>query len=119
MNKFSDFITKHSKNILIITIVLLVFSFIGMKMTKINYDILVYLPNNYETIKGQNILTDEFKMGSYSTAVLENANAPSIAIASDLNPTAFPVLALCSPIIKAIRSNKHKLIIIFIFFKSN
>ena len=43
MNKFSDFITKHSKNILIITIVLLVFSFIGMKMTKINYDILVYL----------------------------------------------------------------------------
>ena len=51
MNKFSDFITKHSKNILIITIVLLVFSFIGMKMTKINYDILVYLPNNYETIK--------------------------------------------------------------------
>ena len=65
MNKFSDFITKHSKNILIITIVLLVFSFIGMKMTKINYDILVYLPKDIETIKGQDILTDDFNMGAY------------------------------------------------------
>ena len=83
MNKFSDFITKHSKNILIITIVLLVFSFIGMKMTKINYDILVYLPNNYETIKGQNILTDEFKMGSYSIAVVENANAKELLAVED------------------------------------
>lgn len=83
MNKFSDFITKHSKNILIITIVLLVFSFIGMKMTKINYDILVYLPNNYETIKGQNILTDEFKMGFYSIAVVENANAKELLAVED------------------------------------
>ena len=80
MNKFSDFITKHSKNILIITIVLLVFSFIGMKMTKINYDILVYLPKEYETIKGENILTDEYGIGSYAFVISDMSDKQDVIV---------------------------------------
>lgn len=83
MDKFSECITKHSKNILIISLILLVLSFVGMKMTKINYDILVYLPDDYETIKGQNILTNDFKMGSYSIAVVENASSKELLAAED------------------------------------
>ena len=69
MKKFTDFVCKNNKLILIIAIILLMFSFIGIKTTKINYDILVYLPENIETIRGQNILTDDFDMGSYSIVV--------------------------------------------------
>ncbi len=78
MDKLSEFITKKSKLILILSLILLGFSFIGMKLTKINYDILVYLPDDIETIKGQNILTDDFSMGSYSIAVIENASPKEI-----------------------------------------
>lgn len=78
MKKMADKICKHKKTILIVTCLLLVFSFIGMKLTKINYDILVYLPEDIETIKGQNILTDDFNMGSYSIAVLENMKSKDI-----------------------------------------
>ena len=59
MKKFGDFICKNKYLIIIISIILLVFSFIGMNLTKINYDILVYLPDDIETIKGQNMLTDD------------------------------------------------------------
>ena len=78
MKKFTDFVCKHTKLILITSFVLLILSFIGMKITKINYDILVYLPEDIETIKGQNILTDDFNMGSYSIAVISNMNSKDI-----------------------------------------
>lgn len=51
MSKFGDFICKHKRIILIITLLLLIPSIIGMRATRINYDILVYLPENIETIK--------------------------------------------------------------------
>ena len=44
MKKFSDFICKNKNIVLIISFVLLALSFVGMKLTKINYDILVYFP---------------------------------------------------------------------------
>ena len=78
MKKFTDFVCKHTNLILIMTIILLFVSFIGIKLTKINYDILVYLPSDIETIKGQNILTDDFNMGSYSIAVVDNLNSKEI-----------------------------------------
>ena len=49
-----------------------------MKLTKINYDILVYLPDDIETIKGQNILTDEFNMGAYAMVITDNLKADEI-----------------------------------------
>ena len=78
MKKFTDFVCKNNKLILIIAIILLMLSFIGIKTTKINYDILVYLPENIETIKGQNILTDDFNMGAYSVAIVENMSSKDI-----------------------------------------
>lgn len=72
MHKFGEFICKHSKLVLIIAIALLIPSVIGMQKTKINYDTLVYLPNNVETIKGADILKEDFGMGSYSMILVEN-----------------------------------------------
>ena len=78
MKHFAELICKHKKLILIISCILFIFSIIGIKMTKVNYDILVYLPTDIETIKGQNILTNDFDMGSYSIAVVENMNSKDI-----------------------------------------
>lgn len=72
MHKLGEFICKHSKLILIIAIVLLIPSFIGMQTTKINYDILAYLPNYIETVKGEKILTQDFGTGSYAMVLVEN-----------------------------------------------
>ncbi len=72
MKKIADFICKHKSIILIITVVLFVLSLIGMKLTSINYDILVYLPEDIETVKGQNILKDDFNMGAYSIVIADN-----------------------------------------------
>ena len=75
MKKISKFITNNSKLIVIISILLLVPALIGYIHTKINYDILVYLPKNIETIKGQNILTDDFKTGAFSFVFIEDKKA--------------------------------------------
>ena len=83
MNKFANFICKHRILVLIVSIVLLIISFISMNLTKINYDILVYLPSDIETIKGQNILTDDFNMGSYSIAVIDNMSSKDILSLED------------------------------------
>lgn len=72
MKKFGEFICKYRKAILIIAILLLIPSLVGMKQTRINYDILVYLPDDIETIQGENVLSDEFNMGSFSIIVLDN-----------------------------------------------
>ena len=78
MKKFANKICEHKNLILIITGILMALSFIGMNLTKVNYDILVYLPKDIETIKGQNILTDDFEMGSYSIAVAKNMSSKEI-----------------------------------------
>ena len=56
MLKFGRIITKYKKLILIIAIILIIPAILGMKATRVNYDILVYLPDDVETIKGENIL---------------------------------------------------------------
>mgnify|MGYP004624490177 FL=1 len=78
MKKFSEFICKNRVLVLIVSFAFLILSFIGMKLTKINYDILVYLPDDIETIKGQNILTDEFNMGAYAMVITDNLKADEI-----------------------------------------
>lgn len=75
MKKISKFISNNSKLIVIISILLLIPAAIGYYHTKINYDILVYLPKNIDTIKGQNILTDDFKSGAFSFVFIDNKKA--------------------------------------------
>ena len=78
MQKFGEFVVKHRKIILIISIILLIPSIIGYKATRINYDILTYLPGDIKTIQGQNILTEDFDMGAYSIVVLKNMPSKDI-----------------------------------------
>ncbi|MCI8273594.1 MAG: MMPL family transporter [Clostridia bacterium] len=78
MKKISNFICKYHKIILAIGLLLLIPSLIGMKQTRINYDILVYLPEDIETIKGENILAEDFNMGAFSTIILENMEQKEI-----------------------------------------
>lgn len=72
MEKLGSFICKYRKAILIIAMLLIIPSLIGMNMTRINYDILVYLPDNIETIQGEEILSNEFNMGAFSIIILDN-----------------------------------------------
>lgn len=66
MKKFADWISKHNILILVVGFLILIPAIIGYIHTRINYDILIYLPKEYETIKGEDILTDEFGIGSYA-----------------------------------------------------
>lgn len=72
MNKIGDFVVKHKWLIFIITLVMLIPSILGYVGTNINYDILVYLPSDIETLKGEEILTDDFNMGSFSISVVQD-----------------------------------------------
>ena len=78
MLKIAEKICKHKKIILAIALLLLIPSVIGMKATRINYDILAYLPDNVDTVQGENILTNEFNMGSYSIVITENMSTKDI-----------------------------------------
>ena len=60
MNKFGMFIAKHKVMVLIIATLLLLPALYGKANTRINYDILTYLPKNLESVKGQEILNDVF-----------------------------------------------------------
>ena len=78
MHKFGEFVCKYKKAILIIALLLLIPSIIGMKATRINYDILVYLPSDIETIKGEKILSEDFNMGAFSIIIVDDMNTKDI-----------------------------------------
>lgn len=78
MIKFGQFICKHRKIILILSLLLLIPALIGMKATRINYDILVYLPDDIETIQGENILSEDFDMGAFSVVILDDMQTKDI-----------------------------------------
>ena len=78
MKKFGNFIVKNKVLILIITAILIIPSIIGYIKTGVNYDILTYLPSDIETLKGEKILTDDFKMGAFSIVVVDNMDSKDI-----------------------------------------
>ena len=78
MRKISDFIVKHYILITVIGLLLLIPSIIGYIKTNINYNILVYLPESVDTIKGQNILTDDFHLGSYAFVMTDASNSKKV-----------------------------------------
>lgn len=78
MQKLGKVICKHKRLILIIALLLLIPSIIGMKVTKINYDILIYLPEDVETIKGESILSEDFNMGAFSVVLIEDMETKDI-----------------------------------------
>ena len=71
MVKVGKWIARHRIFILLVSILLLVPAAIGKAETKINYDLLSYLPGDLETVEGQDILVDEYGMGAFSMVVVE------------------------------------------------
>lgn len=71
MQKFGRGVVKLRVPILIVSILLLIPSIFGFLSTRINYDILSYLPSDIETMKGQDIMLDEFGKGGFSLVMLD------------------------------------------------
>ena len=72
MINVGKWITKHKNIILLITVILLVPAVIGYITTRVNYDVLSYLPKSLETVEGQDIMVDEFGMGAFSMIVVDD-----------------------------------------------
>ena len=72
MIKFGKGVVKFRIPILILAVLLLIPAGISYLNTRVNYDILSYLPDTLETIKGQDIMVDEYGMGAFSMVVVEN-----------------------------------------------
>ena len=79
MEKLGKKIVKFRIPIFIISILLLIPAAIGYINTRVNYDILYYLPDDIETMKGQDILVDEFGTGAYSMFLCEGMENKDVA----------------------------------------
>lgn len=79
MINFGKWVVKHRVAILIIGVLLLIPSAIGYFKTRINYDILTYLPEDIETMKGQEIMVDDFGTGAFSMCVVEGMDDKDIS----------------------------------------
>lgn len=128
MKKFGSSICKNRVKILIITLILMIPALIGMKVTKINYDILVYLPEDIETIEGQNILTDEFGLGAFSVTIIDGMTPKDIlsleseikeidgvakvASTYDIIGTTIPLNVLPSEVTEKVKKDKSDLMLI-------
>ncbi|MBQ7187238.1 MAG: MMPL family transporter [Ruminococcus sp.] len=71
MVKFGNFIVRHRVIILILSVLLLIPCAIGYISTRTNYDILSYLPKDIETMKGQDILSEDFGKAGFSMVMLD------------------------------------------------
>lgn len=78
MKKFSRWISNHTKIVLVFTMILIVPMIFGMANTKINYDILSYLPQDLDSTKGQNILDEVYSDAATSMLVIEGMKEKDI-----------------------------------------
>lgn len=79
MVKLGRKIVKFRIPIFILSLLLLIPSAIGYINTRVNYDVLYYLPDDIETMKGQDILVDEFGTGAYSMFICEGMKNKDVA----------------------------------------
>ena len=79
MKKFGNLIVKLRIPILILSVLLLIPAAIGYFNTKVNYDILYYLPGDIDTMKGQDILLDDFGKGAYAMVVVDGMNKKNVS----------------------------------------
>ena len=77
--RFSKAVVKHRILILIVVLVLMIPSVLGMVGTRINYDMLDYLPEDMETVIGQNELLEDFGKGAFSFIIVEDMPAKDVA----------------------------------------
>ncbi len=81
--KFGKAVVKSRVVILVVAIALLVPSLFGMIFTRVNYDMLNYLPDNLETVKGQEYLLDEFGKGAFSFLIVDNMEPKDVVELED------------------------------------
>ncbi len=77
--RFSKTVVKYRIPILILTIILMIPSFIGMVSTRVNYDMLTYLPENIDTVTGQNELLEDFNKGAFTFLIFEDMPEKDVA----------------------------------------
>lgn len=128
MKRLGEKIYNHKLAIVIISIILLIPSIISYMATKVNYDILVYLPEDIETLKGEKILTDDFHMGAFSITVVENMSnkdlinleekfrsidgVTNVLSINDLTGTSIPIEILPKEIRDKVAKDDTKLVLI-------
>ena len=81
--KFAKGVVKSRVIILIAAILLMIPSLYGMLHTRINYDMLTYLPKDMDTVKGQDILMEDFGKGAFSFVVVEGMDNKSVSALAD------------------------------------
>ncbi len=72
MEKIASFVTKKPKLIILVAIILLIPSFFGYIFTEVNYDILSYLPDKLDSVKGQQVLSETYDVDSTTMVIVEN-----------------------------------------------
>lgn len=77
--KFGKAVVKYRIPILILAVLLLIPSVIGMESTRINYDMLTYLPKDIDTVIGQDILMEDFGKGAFSFVIIEDMKPKEVA----------------------------------------
>ncbi|MGN1168775.1 MAG: RND family transporter [Acutalibacteraceae bacterium] len=77
--KLADWVTKHPKIIVSIAVALLIPSIICYMLTGVNYDILSYLPDDVNSVQGENILDETFHCASSAILVVENFDDKEVA----------------------------------------
>lgn len=128
MKKINQFITNHSILVVIIAFVLLIPSLIGYVNTKINYNILVYLPSDIETIKGQDILTEDFGIGAFSFVTVDHMSnydmlkledkirkidsVNLVASLADVTDTTIPMDILPDDVLKKLHKDEKNVIVV-------
>ena len=76
--KFGKAVVKSRVVILLVALVLLIPSVIGMIATRVNYDMLNYLPENLETVRGQKTMLEDFHKGAFSFLIFEGMDDKEI-----------------------------------------
>ncbi len=79
MYKFGKGVVKFRIPIVILAILLLILSTLGMIKTRINYDILSYLPEDIDTMKGQEIMLEEFGKGGFAFVILDGMDDKDVS----------------------------------------
>ena len=79
MKKFGKVVVKLRIPILVLSFLLLIPSVIGYFNTRVNYDILYYLPSDIDTMQGQDILLDDFGKGAYAMVVVDGMNKSNVS----------------------------------------
>lgn len=79
MVNFGKKVVKYRVPMLIISILLLIPSVLGYVNTRVNYDVLTYLPDDIETMQGQEIMTDDFGIGAFSMFIVDGMEDKDVA----------------------------------------